>query len=73
MVVVALLFRPRITLVEELGGSVRILADDILVMAPGDDHKARFMHAYNLTHAFFNALGALLAPSKSAVFSTSPY
>ena len=58
MVMVALLFRPWITIIENLKAVPRILADDIMVTASGYDHETKFHAAFDATNSYIADMGA---------------
>ena len=70
MMLVAFLLRPWIVFLESIEANPRILADDLLVDAQGEDHEAIFKNAYDFTHEFLGDIGAKISPTKSWTFST---
>ena len=70
MMLIAFLLRPWIMIMDKMDVIPRILADDILIMAIGNEHEKRFKAAYEATHVFLQDIGALMAPTKSTTFST---
>ena len=71
MMVVALLMRAWVLQMKSLGVKPRVLADDLQILACGEDHLEKFVHAFDMTHAHLAAMGARLAPHKSVVFSSN--
>ncbi len=70
MMFIAFMLRPWIMQTRRLGAVPRVLADDILVFAQGDQHEKVFQQAFDNTHAYIAKIGGLLAPAKSTAFST---
>jgi hypothetical protein len=70
LMMIAYLLRPWIMKMRSMQVTPRVLADDILLFARGEGHETRFKQAYDATHAYINDMGASMAPSKSATFST---
>ncbi len=62
MTMIAFLLRPWIELVKSFGAKLRILADDIMVWADGEDQENVFKDAYNATSQFIEDLGGKAAP-----------
>ena len=71
MMIVALITRPWIQLIKRTGACPIVLADDIMLYSVGPQHEQKLMAAYNVTHQYLADLGAKLAPTKSATFSTA--
>ncbi len=73
MLFISLLLRPLVLFVEFTcpNVTIRILADDILIIQEGDD-ISQFKQAYDCVHFFLINMGAKLAPHKSYLFSTAP-
>ena len=71
MMFTALIMRPWILEMRRLGAKGRVLADDILTKAEGDDHCHVFTRAFEETHMYLHMMGAKLAPPKSYIFSTA--
>ena len=70
MMIVALLLRGWILEMREMGLLPRVLADDLQIVATGEDHLAACEKGFDATHKHFEEMGARLAPNKSIVFST---
>lgn len=70
MMLTALILRPWVTLMRARDTRPRVLADDMLVAAHGEDHLHSFKAAINETHVHLKAMGAKLAPDKSTNFSS---
>ena len=71
MAMVALIMRPWIAIMRTVG-DVRcfILADDVLILARGDNMLGQFAKALNATHDFLQQMGAKVAPNKSYNFAS---
>ena len=48
----------------------RSLADDLMVIATGEDHEQIFLHAYATTISYLHCIGARLTSKKCFTFST---
>ena len=70
MTFIALELRPWMMLVERTGAKARALADDMLILAFGDDSAHKLKDALDLTHSFLIDIGAKIAAHKSTTFST---
>ena len=66
MAMVALIMRPWIAIMRTVV-DVRcfILADDVLILALGENMLGQFAKALNSTHDFLQQMGAKVAPNKS--------
>ena len=71
MLFVAFLLRAWILLVQDIGGQARVLADDLMAYAAGDDHENLFKKIFDVTHEYLEDMGAKVAHKKSYTFSTS--
>ena len=72
MTMVALTMRPLIILMRLVGDTqCFILADDVLILTAGRRMIGRFAQALNRTHAYLQAMGAKVAPSRSYNFASS--
>ena len=73
MLFIAFMLRPLI-LVTEIPGIIiaRILADDVLLTAMGDNHMEHFVKAYSTMLEFIQDMGAIVSIKKSYLFSTEP-
>ena len=73
MLFIAFMLRPLILLTEVPGIIVaRILADDVLLTAMGDNHMEHFIKAYSTMLEFLQDMGAKVSIKKSYLFSTEP-
>ena len=70
MMVMAFVMRPWIKIMRALGVKPRVLADDIMVIAVGDNHNRNFTEAYDTTHQYVQDMGGRIAPNKSHTFSS---
>jgi hypothetical protein len=70
MVIVALILRPWMIEIMQLGMKPRTLADDILIIAQGPNHFNSLVKGVTATHRFLLDMGARIAPEKSTLFST---
>ena len=70
MMVVAILMRPWIVRMRGLQLQVKVLADDVLLLARGTDMVRTFANALRDTHRYLIAMGAKVAPSKSFNFAS---
>ena len=70
MTFIALLFRPWIVRMRQLGVTPRVLADDILITAEGTGQYMEFCAAYDATIEYVTDIGGKMAPDKSVLFST---
>eukprot|EP00973_Karenia_brevis_P079245 10995876-Karenia_brevis.AAC.1 len=70
MVFVALLLRPWMTQMHEIGAMPRTLADDLLLIAKGNRAGHLFGHAFDLTMVHLQDLGGRIAPQKTKIFAT---
>ena len=71
MTFIGLLFRPWILRMQQLGVTPRVLADDILITAEGNNQYIDFCAGYDATIEYVTDIGGKLAPDKSVLFSTS--
>ena len=71
MMVVALLLRAWIIQMQRAAVEPRVLADDLLIMATGDNSLELFEYAYNATHKHLEDMGAKVAPKKCLTFSSN--
>ena len=71
MAMVALIMRPWIAIMRTFV-DVRcfILADDVLILALGENMLGQFAKALNATHDFLQQMGAKVAPNKSYNFAS---
>ena len=70
MMVVALLLRAWIVEMKGVGLKPRVLADDLQLMAVGEDHLEKSQKGFDKTHCHLESLVARLAPQKSVTFAT---
>ena len=70
MFAVALMLRPWIMQMREMGVVPRVLADDLQIMAEGDQHNNKFMEAYGKTQLHMQDMGARSQPIKGFTFSS---
>ena len=70
MMITALLLRGWVVQMKELGIHPRVLADDIQIVAVGEDHLEKLVRAMDDTHVYLQSMGAKTAPTKSRTFST---
>ena len=71
MMVIALLSTAWMNQMEELGVQPRILADDIAVLAGGENAPEAFEKAYDATQDHLTRMGARISPQKCIVFASS--
>ena len=71
MMVTALLLRPWIAQMREMGIRPRVLADDLQLVAVGDNHLQDYTQAMDVTHRHLQEMGARVAPKKCISFSSS--
>ena len=72
MLMVALIMRPWIIIMRKITGvSAYILADDVLVIATGEDMVKNLAEAINKTHSYLHDMGAKVAPDKSYNFAST--
>ena len=72
MMFIALLLRPLLLLVQSSGILVlRILADDILLLAFGEHHLPDFVSGFEQIAIFLSDMGSRLSPHKSFLFSST--
>ena len=70
MMVTALILRPWIKLMRNRRTRPRVLADDMLIAAHGEEHLHAFKAALDETHYYPSRMCARLAPDKSVNFSS---
>ncbi|MDP7068883.1 MAG: reverse transcriptase domain-containing protein, partial [Candidatus Peribacteraceae bacterium] len=71
MLFIAFLLRPIILLTEVPGTVItRILADDILLTAMGQEHIQAFANSFGLMLGFLHDMGSIISAKKSYLFST---
>jgi len=70
MMFLALLLRPWCIALEAKMVVPRILADDLMAFAEGRTHCNRIVDAINFTHKYLHDMGAVVAPTKSYIFSS---
>ena len=73
MAIVAYIMRPWVLMMREMGVVPRVLADDILVTALGEQPTLIFINAFDSTHQYLDDIGAKLAADKSLTFSTNKH
>ena len=73
MMIIALMLRPWLKVVEQMGAEGRILADDIIVTATGKNHAKVFERAYDATHEYMHDIGAKIASKRSLTFAARPH
>ena len=61
----SLIMKPWVEECKKLGGEVKILADDILILASGPLCLDKFVDCLNFTHKYLKDMGAKLAEDKS--------
>ena len=72
MMMTAIIMRPWIKLMRNIVQvECFILADDVLIIAKGQQMITHFVQALNLTHAYLQAMGARIAPDKSYNFAST--
>ena len=71
MMVTAILLRPWTAQMKERQVYPRILADDLQVMAIGEDHLEDYVGAVDAIHKHLQDLGAKISPSKCISFSAA--
>ena len=72
MMFLSLILRPWLLQQRQFGLHPRILADDMLITAEGDNHLATFVHGFDATFVYLSDIGAKAAPSKSYTFLQTP-
>ena len=68
MMITALLLRPWISQMTELGVHPRVMADDLQVVARGADHLRDYTDAMDKTHLHLQDMGAKVSPQKCLSF-----
>ena len=72
MMMTAIIMRPWIKLMRNIVQvECFILADDVLIIAKGQQMITHFVQALNLTHAYLQAMDARIAPDKSYNFAST--
>ena len=71
MMVTSLLLRPWIAQMASIGAIPRVLADDLQVMAYGDDSLQKYVTAADLTHKHLQDMGAKVSAGKCINFASS--
>ena len=66
----ALLLRPWMIQVQELGAIARTLADNLLVMVTGTRVLHVFSHVFHIITVHLHDLGGRIAPTKSKIFAS---
>ena len=69
MMVIAILMRAWVNIMQARGLQGRILADDIMLLAHGDDHLRRFQVGFSAILEYIADTGGKVAVSKSYLFS----
>ena len=70
MMTVAIVMRAWMVQMEEMNVQPRILADDLQLMAKGEEHLRRFQEAYDATHRHLQDMGARVSGDKCVVWSS---
>ena len=70
MMIIAIMMLAWVNLMRAKGLHPRVLADDIMLLAFGEDHLRRFQSGFNATLGYIADMGGKVAASKSYVFST---
>ena len=68
MMFVGLYLRPWCELMEDIGATPRVLADDMLITVQGPNHVEIFQKAMDITHVFLKDIGSGTAPETSVIF-----
>ncbi len=68
---IGLLMRPWIKVMREIGVEPRVLADDLFFTATGRKHATLAVEAMQASRAYFQDIGAKVAPRKCLITSTS--
>ena len=71
MMVVALIMRAWVQMAKAQGATPRVLADDVLIVAKGEDMLKVFARTLNATYEYLQAMGAKIAPNKSYNFAST--
>ena len=69
MAMVALLFKPWLSVMKQAKVTPRCLADDLMLIATGQEHQSRYINAMQLTRTFFTDIGAKIADKKCFSFA----
>ena len=69
MTMVALLLKPWINYMIEVGVEPRVLADDLMVTATGEGNRTRTIQAMQLSRQYFHDIGAKVANNKCFTFA----
>ncbi len=72
MTMVALLFKPWVSMMHEAKVTPRCLADDLLIFATGNQHQSRYINAMNTSKQYFADIGARIADRKCFSFAGDP-
>ena len=64
----SLMLRPWLLQQRQMGLHPRILADDMLISAEGDNHLSVFVQGLDATFVFLSDIGAKASPSKPYTF-----
>ncbi len=72
MSLIALLLRPWIMVMRELGVSPRALADDLFFLSEGPGHGKKALWAMEKSREYFSDIGAKVAEKKCLMGSTCP-
>jgi hypothetical protein len=57
MMIVAIMMRPWLSMIKEMGLQPKVLADDVLVLAQGKSMLSRLARGLNATHVYLQAMG----------------
>lgn len=71
MMIVALIMRPWLQLMKEMNVDLKVLADDVIIIAKATRMIKRLAGMINATHAYLHDLGPKVAPSKCFNFASS--
>ncbi len=69
MTMVALLTKPWVSIMKQAQVSPRCLADDLMIIATGHNHQARYINAMQQSKQFFTDIGARIADNKCFSFA----
>ena len=72
MTMVALLLKPWINYMIELGVEPRVLADDLMVTAVGQGNRTKTIQAMQKSRQYFHDIGAKVANNRCFTFATDP-
>ena len=71
MMFIALMMRPWLIIMQSQNIKPRTLADDLLILAYGPNHRADLINATQATRDYLADMGAKVATSKSILFAST--